>query len=177
MSQPVPPETVALARRLYTEGKTNKAIMAETGIASVWLLYQCLDGKLDDGSGQLPPPLPRRRDILGRGTDRKQLVRRLWRNAERQVDQIEQRLKKTKLASEEFERDARSLAMVVRTVRELSALDAAKRSKDNQQKPNDAPVPRNIDDLRRELARKLKALADEVPEHGSGPLDLPGAAF
>ena len=48
MPQPVPPETVALLRRRYAEGATLAVLKAESGIASLWAIYRCLDGKYDD---------------------------------------------------------------------------------------------------------------------------------
>jgi hypothetical protein len=175
---PPPPETVALVRRLYAEGWTNKAIMAATGITSVWQLYRCLDGLYPDGS-EMPLPLPkvpRRRKMLGRQANRKMLIERLWRSAERQVEQIEKRMGKPDTGAEELERDARSAAIVVRMLRELSSLDAAKRDKAKQQnQPDDASVPRNLDDLRRELARKIEAIVqDDAEASGRSDSNLPG---
>ncbi len=174
MTRHVPPETVAAVRRRYADGDSVAAILAATGIASSGVLYRCLDGRHDDGSGApLPlPPLPRRRTRKPAGdhdvpSRRKALVDRIWRSAEAQVDQIEARLAQSGLAGEESERGARTLAIVVRTLRELTAFDAARRAEERATDPssktaeNDKPVPRNIDDLRRELARKLQALVEE----------------
>ncbi len=176
MTRTVPPETVALLRRRYAEGIMLSVLQEETGIVSLWTIYRCLDGHYDDGSGMpLPlPPLPRRRD--SKSSQRAALVRRLWRSAEQQVEQIETRMAQSGLAPEAAERDARTLAVLVRTMRELTAFDAAKRAKGKQgddreqqpKRPHDTPVPRNIDELRRALARKLEALAQEPPETGVG---------
>jgi hypothetical protein len=164
---------VALVSRRYLEGATNADIKAETGITSTWLLYRCIDGKYDDGSGAplpLPlPALPRRRDNLNRPESRKALVERLWRNAEQQVAQIEARLARSGISSDDGERDARSLAVLVRTLRELAAFDdarepdakAGKRTKKQSKPENDDPVPRDLDELRRELVRRIHAFVDE----------------
>ena len=178
MSQTVPPETVALVRHRYADGVPVARILADTGIGSIGVLYRCLDGQYDDGSGA-PQPLPkiqRRRGglrIMRTSSRRKSLVARIWRNAEAQVEQIEARLAQHGMAIEDFERDARSLAIVVRTLRELATFDAAKRGDDKrgndkqQQKPaNDEPVPRDIGELRRVLAEKLEGLVRD--QSGAG---------
>ncbi len=139
-----------------------KDICARTGI-TLGTMYRCIDGKFDDGSGTPPAPIPRRRAdtrteerIGSRGA----LIARMWRTAERQVGEIEDRLKAAGLKLAERESNARKLSIVARTLRDLSAVDEADKargeeaSKDND---DDAP-PRNIDELRRSLARKLEAL-------------------
>jgi hypothetical protein len=160
MADILPPERVALARRRYVEGATVKSICAETGIRNRGTFYRCLAGEFDDGSGQRPAPLPRRRaSARGRATDRASLVARLWRTAERQVQQIEQRLKAAGLEPTEREGNARTLATLVKTLRELAAFDAAQSARDKKA-PNDDdddPVPRDIDEFRRELARRMDA--------------------
>jgi hypothetical protein len=167
MTQKVPPETVALLRRRYVENATLAQLKAETGITSVWAIYQCLDGKYDDGtSAPLPlPKLPRRRDLLNRAESRKALLERLWRNAEQQVEQIETRLARSGIGPDNSEREARALAVLVRTLRELAAFDEAdKPSAKTRKQPkpeNDNPVPRDLDELRRELARRIHAFVDE----------------
>ena len=109
-------------RRRYAEGATLPILKAESGL-TLWALYRCFDGHQDDGSDMpLPlPALPRRRDARRR--TRAELVKRLWRNAEQQVEQIEARMAKSGRAPDDSERDARALAVLVRTLRELSAFD------------------------------------------------------
>jgi hypothetical protein len=173
MPQTVPPETVALVRRRYAAGDLISAIQADIGFLSIGVFYNCLDGRYDDGSGApLPlPKIPRRLGglrIMRSPSRRKSVVARIWRNAEAQVERIEKRLAESGMATEDFERDTRSLAVVVRTLRELEALDA-KRNKGKQQKPtNDEPVPRDIRELRRELVRKMEALLQDEPRAGQG---------
>jgi hypothetical protein len=163
MPRAVTPETVALVRRLYSEGATLPVLKAESGLTSLWTIYRCFDGHYDDGSGAPLPlaALPRRRNDAR--MTRAELVRRLWRSAERQVNQIETRIKQSGHAPDVSERDARALAVLVRTLRELSSFDEAKRGKAKQQPKNDEPVPRDLGELRRELTRKLRALAEEMP--------------
>ena len=94
----------------------------------------------------------------------------MWRTAERQVGEIEDRLKVAGLELAERESNTRMFAIVARTLRELSAVDEAEKargreaSKDN----NDDAPPRNIDELRSALADKLAAFVartgDAVPD-------------
>jgi hypothetical protein len=89
--------------------------------------------------------------------DRAALVKRLWRAAETQVGEIEQRLARDAAEPLERERDARVLAVLAKTLRELSALDAAQPNNSRAPADDDA-VPRDLDELRRSLSRKLEAL-------------------
>jgi hypothetical protein len=167
------PEQVALVRRRYPEGVPVKAIMAESGINDLDVLYRCLDGEFPDGSGQKLAPIPRRRASAGKRTrmmGRKALVARLWRTAERQVAEIEGRLAAAGLEVSERESNARTLAIVAKTLRELSAIDAGARTRGKKAPTDkdDDPVPRNIDDLRRALARKLEAFAAEKTDRVPG---------
>ena len=170
MPRKVPPETVALVRRRYAEGVPVAAIQAESGLAANGTFYQCLDDLLDDGSGtELPlPQLPRRCEGLGgmRSASRRgALVARIWRNAEQQVEKIEARIAQSEFAPKVVERDARALAVLVRTLRELSAFaEMRKPSAKKEAKPepeHDDPPPRDLDELRRELARRMQSLIDE----------------
>jgi hypothetical protein len=162
------PEAVALARRLYLDGEPAKAIIAKTGLGSTGTLDRCLAGDFPDGSGIKPAPLPRRRAgvrVRHRMGSRAALIARMWRTAERQVEEIEDRLKASGLGLDERESNARTLAVVAKTLRELSAFDQAKkpRDKEAQDQDDDNPVPRNIEDLREALARKLAAFVDGRP--------------
>lgn len=124
----------------------------------------------DVGCGAtLYPPIPRRRQVLGRrrkplSGDRISLTARLWRAAERQAHDIEERLSRPSAATVERERDVRMLGMLVRSLRDLAlfeaagpageggAHDARARNKD----ADDDPVPEDIDEFRRELARRIR---------------------
>jgi hypothetical protein len=148
-------EAIALARQRYLEGAAVSKILAETGM-SLGTLYLWLDGGPADGIRL--PQLQRRRIVLGKRrkplTGRVSLVNRLWRTAERQVCDIEDRLRLNQQQPEERERDARLLAMTVKTVRDLRALHAA----DAEASPENDEGPDNLDDFRRELARKMDAI-------------------
>jgi hypothetical protein len=161
------PEQVALARRLYLGKIPVKAILAEAGI-KLHTLYRCLSGDFPDGSGIAPAPIALRRAgvrICQRMGSRAALVTRMWKTAERQVEEIEKRLKAAGLELAERESNARTLATVAKTLRELSAFDeASKPGKSKKPTPDDDsdddPVPRDINDFRRELARRIDALVD-----------------
>lgn len=178
MNEPIPPETVALARRSYVEGVPVSRILAETGM-SLGTLYAVCDGKFDDGSGVTPAPLPRRRIIMGRRRkalrdSRMSLVKRLWRTAERQVRDIETRLDADVQEPAERERDARVLAVLVKTLRELQAFDGAQVKGNDKGKAAQEPVSddsRDIDEFRRDLARKIDQLAAQHSAEGDRGAD------
>lgn len=155
---PPPPDIVALARRRYADGVTVAAIIAETGLSHGGL-YACLDGTVDPAAGL--PRIPRRIATLGRRkrapkAARISLVNRLWSAAERQAYDIEQRLIAKEQMPDERERDARVLAVLVKTLRELAAFDAEHGETDVNKADDD--FPRDADELRRELARKIDGL-------------------
>jgi hypothetical protein len=167
---------VALVRRRYVEGDAIAAIKAETGITSNATFYACLDGRYDDGSGaELPLPcIPRRRN--GQRTTRTQprrkaLIARIWRNAEAQVEKIEARLAQHEFAPKVAERDARALAVLVRTLRELAAFAELRPAANKEPKgqPDDDRPPRDLDELRRELARRMHAFVEERTGAGVSP--------
>ena len=95
MAYAPPPDVVALVRRRYAEGAFVNAIVAESGIKNLSILYRCVAGLYPDGSGVKPAPIPQRRKgvrVRPRTGSRAALVSRMWRTAERQVEEIEDRL-------------------------------------------------------------------------------------
>ncbi len=101
-------------------------------------------------------PSKRRRRFSGK---RVAVVRRLLRTADAQVFQIEQRLFDDRQQPDESERDARTLAVLARTLRDLAALDEAKPdAAKGSAAAHDESAPRDVDELRRSLAQKLEAL-------------------
>jgi hypothetical protein len=168
-----PPDVVALVRRLYAEGVFVKEIIARTGIKNLTIIYRCVAGLYPDGSGVKPALIPQRRQgvrVRHRRGSRAALVTRMWRTAERQVEEIEDRLAVAGLDVAERESNARTLAVVAKTLRELAAVDDAKRArgKEGLKGDDDDNPPRNIEDLRQELARKLAAFvagpSDAIPD-------------
>ena len=113
-------------RRRYAEGAFVKAIVAESGIKNLSIIYRCVAGLYPDGSGVKPAPIPQRRQgvrVRHRMGSRAALVARMWRTAERQVEEIEERLAVAGLELAERESNARTLAVVAKTLRELAAVD------------------------------------------------------
>ncbi len=160
------PEQVALARRLYQDGVAVRDILTAAGI-KLGALYRCLNGDFPDGSGIAPAPVPLRHQgvrVRQRMGSRAALVARMWKTAERQVEEIEDRLKAAGLELAERESNARTLAIVAKTLRELSIVDEAKETRKGRKRPDDDidddPVPRDINEFRRELARRIDALVD-----------------
>lgn len=147
------PETIALARQRYVEKAPVATILAETKM-SLGTLYLWLDGGPE--SEPRLPPIPRRRSVLKRrqhlAASQVSLVARLWRTAERQVRDIEDRVRLQLQEPEERERDARVLAILVKTLRELRALQDAE---EEESAENDDIT---LDDFRRNLARKIDAI-------------------
>ncbi len=102
---------------------------------------------------------------------RKALVARLWRAAARQVALIEARLGAAEAGiagasgtshadAPDPEKDAKLLASLARTLRELVLLDeaVAPRPAARPREDDDDEPPRDPDDFRRELARRLERL-------------------
>jgi hypothetical protein len=108
---------------------------------------------------------------------RKRVVSQLWRTAERQVTEIETRMLSVGDDPQALERDAKTLAIIAKTVRDLVAIDgeageqakskenkAAHGSKNARPEPNaagDENGPRDIEGFRAELARRLDELRRE----------------
>jgi hypothetical protein len=118
---------------------------------------------------------PRRRVIAGKRRrplkdTRTSLVARLWRTAERQVRDIEARLTAVQQEPAERERDARVLSVLVKTLRELAAFDEATLESQSEKETaaeDDDAVPRDIDELRRELARRVDRIRERRTADGT----------
>ena len=98
---------------------------------------------------------------------RKKLLERLWSAAEKQIAEIELRLQRLDGNAAAFDDDARALALLAKLLRELVGIESLIDEAKGPSKPlgravlkkataedDDAP-PRNLDDFRRELARRL----------------------
>jgi len=165
------PDAALRARQMYADGATIVAIRAATGITH-HALYRAIEG----GGGL--PALPKRRIVkkarISAG-DRVSLIARIMRSSERQVAEIEKRIG---TPDDQGEKDSRALALLARTVRELTAVDAmnrdlareleqTKRGSGDDANRND--IPRDVDELRRSLSRKLDALvAEQSAESADG---------
>ncbi len=118
----------------------------------------------DDDAPALPAAKGRRLPV-----GRKAVVTRLWRAAKRQLEAHEARLEELPKGAAAAESDAKALAVLARTVRELVALDGAAASQEC--KPTDELSPaaglRHVAELRKELARRLEVLAAEQADSAS----------
>ncbi|HWL04414.1 MAG TPA: hypothetical protein VNQ99_05680 [Xanthobacteraceae bacterium] len=98
------------------------------------------------------------------------ILRRLWRAADLQVREIESRAAASLETSDgertERERDARTLAVLARTLRELANGEAATDTPPPAATDDPDPIPRGIDEFRRELARRIEAFVGEEPHGG-----------
>jgi hypothetical protein len=163
-------DVIHRARQDYAGGEMPVADICRKHGMSRRDLYACLDGGGPSGEHQLPPisrrgggaRSGRRRRLSG---NRVAIVRRLWRTAEAQVRDIEDRLLQDKQEPDERERDARMLAVLVKTLRELSALNESQGEPPTTAGDHDE-VPRDIDEFRRELARRMDAFVES--RTGSG---------
>jgi AcrR family transcriptional regulator len=174
----IPREKAIAMRADYAADELSVDEICQKHKVSSGTLYYLVDGGPPSGDLHLPP-LPRRsagvaRAALAPGAKRAALVKRMWRTAELQVRDIEQRLKHAMPEPLERERDARVLAVLAKTLRELSALDASQQDNQTIAPEDDDPIPRDIDEFRRELARRIHALVESrtggrIPgEPGSG---------
>jgi hypothetical protein len=166
-------ETIVRVRSDYLSGVQLKTIMAETGVSSR-TLYKIVDGAYGEASR---PALQRRNSTKGGRGERGALIARLWSTADRQVREIDKRLRRGRQEPGERERDARALAVLVRTLRELCAFDAASNATaaaTDQDEHDDMPT--DIDEFRNELARRINAFVRErtgggVPDHAGSAGD------
>lgn len=111
---------------------------------------------------------------------RARVVARLWRTAERQVSEIEARLASLDGEPQALEREAKTLAIIAKTVRDLVAIDAearearncptcteqdrthgARKSRPIQAEDDEDPGPQDLEGFRAELARRLDQLRSE----------------
>ena len=144
-------EQIERARTMYTQGFTVSRILAATDMA-LGTLYYWLGGGPREEAGPLYPPIARRRQVVGRrrrplDADRVSLAARLWRTAERQTRDIEERLARPGVASPERERDVRMLGSLVRTLRDLAGFDSGRA-------PDEQTVEPALEAARESLARK-----------------------
>ncbi len=109
---------------------------------------------------------------------RRKLVERLWSAAEAQVADIETRLASLSGDGTSFERDARALGLLAKFLKELVSIECLMNEASTPAKAatlnsedEDAP-PRNLEDFRRELARRLDQMrAGRELEPGSDPAE------
>jgi hypothetical protein len=157
------PETALRARQMYIDGKTVKAILADTKF-NLDQLYHWLDGGPQSDGATLLPPIPRRRVVKRKPSfaeTRLALVMRIMQAAAFQISEVEQRQAGENKEPADRESDARRLAIAAKTLRDLMVFDTQNPSVKKPGKPakaHDDFVPRNVDELRRELARRVDLL-------------------
>jgi hypothetical protein len=128
----------------------------------------------DSAPPQLPSePKPKRTTV-----SRKAVVGQLWRAAKRQIDTHEEHLADLPKGTTASEADAKALAVLARTVRELVAIEeppAARKDKHTDE-PSAADDLRHVAQLRQDLARRLEALAAQDASENSQEADADGDA-
>jgi hypothetical protein len=87
------------------------------------------------------------------------LFARAFRAAELQMDSIETAMKQLCATPAPFERTARALAMLNRSLRDILTLTKADEMTPADEADDDA-IPRDMDEFRRELARRIQQLVD-----------------
>ncbi|MCU0817905.1 MAG: hypothetical protein MUF11_01175 [Beijerinckiaceae bacterium] len=102
-------------------------------------------------------------------TRRRRIVSRLWQTAEKQVDEVESRLAAQREDPQALERDAKTLAIIARTIRDLVAIDdeaIASKAAEKQNHASLATPARALAEFRRELAERLEQL--RLQDEGAG---------
>ena len=125
--------------------------------------------------GTTPPPLSEaksKRKVISR----KAVVGQLWRAAKRQIDTHEEHLADLPKGTTASEADAKALAVLARTVRELVAIEEppATRKDKRSDDPSAADDLRHVAQLRQDLARRLEALAAQDAGEDSQEADADG---
>jgi hypothetical protein len=171
------PEAALRARQMYLDGRKTGDIQKDTGLNLRRLHLWLAGGPEKDGVRPLPP-IPRRRVNVSSGRHRNAraaLIVRRMDAAEQQVREIESRLSVTPEELDSRERNARVLAVLVKTLRELSAVDSRTRRRRMPKDQDDDDLPRNLDELRRALSRRLDAMAAGDPSGISAESGTEGA--
>uniref|UniRef100_A0A9E7ZL36 Uncharacterized protein n=1 Tax=Bosea sp. NBC_00436 TaxID=2969620 RepID=A0A9E7ZL36_9HYPH len=107
---------------------------------------------------------------------RKAVVGQLWRAAKRQIDTHEEHLADLPKGTSASEADAKALAVLARTVRELVAIEEPPTTRKDKRSddPSAADDLRYVAQLRQDLARRLEALAAQDAGENSQEADADG---
>jgi hypothetical protein len=95
-------------------------------------------------------------DFNSTANPRAALTARLWRAAERQAAEVEARIDMLPRAAGDAERDARVLAVLAKTLRELSAADLAQQEEEAD--ATQETTPDDLESLRAALSDKLRQI-------------------
>lgn len=131
---------------------------------------------MTDESDESAPARPAAKRKLARSGGRKAVIGKLWKAAQTQLEAHEAHLAELPAGTAASETDAKTLATLARTVRELVALDSAAAGEGGKSEDDPSPAEglRRVEELRSELGRRLAALAAEeagaggAPPHGDG---------
>ena len=131
---------------------------------------------MTDESDESAPARPAAKRKPARSGGRKAVIGKLWKAAQTQLEAHEAHLAELPAGAAASEADAKTLATLARTVRELVALDSAAAGEGGKSEDDPSPAEglRRVDELRSELVRRLAALAAEeagaggAPPHGDG---------
>lgn len=129
----------------------------------------------DDDDDAPALPAAKRRPLP---PSRKAVVTKLWRAAKRQLDAHEARLEELPKGTGASESDAKALAVLARTVRELVAMEATTAGREDTSSNDLSPADglRHVAELRKELARRLDALAAGEADSAVAPTPADGDA-
>lgn len=107
---------------------------------------------------------------------RKRVVSQLWRAAKRQLDSHEEHLADLPKGAAASEADAKALATLARTVRELVAIEEPQGGKRDKQTDDLSAADglRHVAQLRQDLARRLEALAAQDTGEAAQEVDADG---
>ena len=158
-------EAAHIARQMYLDRASLPVIYATTGLTK-YELYFWLDGGPWVGAKRLLDAIPRRlmRTRQSDAVERVALVRRMQRVCDQQLTEME---KRENPSATDREQDARRIALITRALDGLTTLDGRNREMtrrkkaagDNERATNGGePLPRDIDELRRSVARELREL-------------------
>lgn len=107
---------------------------------------------------------------------RKRVVSQLWRAAKRQLDSHEEHLADLPKGAAASEANAKALATLARTVRELVAIEEPQGGKRDKQTDDLSAADglRHVAQLRQDLARRLEALAAQDAGEAAQEVDADG---
>jgi hypothetical protein len=188
----IAPELLAEARRLYEQTPTpvddiagmlglSRASVARRARAGGWQTRRARSATLqrapaaDGGAAAAAEPdePPRPEIVVGEEPaspqQRMALALRIQRVVEQEMDAVERILKAIAPSDQvEAEHGARTLASVSRTLREIRALNVPAQET-APDAADDDPIPRDIDEFRRELTRRIRGFI-EARRRGAGEL-------